>query len=263
MSGNATEKVGKTKARPGSRLAGTEEFLETDIHFLHIGKCAGTQIRNVSRQLKEQSADRRIVKHGHAIFLRDLPPQADYFFSIRDPISRFRSGFYSRKRKGAPRLYNKWSKYEKPVFAEFPHANDLAESLFAEGPLGPRAWAAIKSMGHTGQNQSDWFCPCGTFLDIRPPLWIIRQERFDEDLQTFLQVTGLAAHGASLTVSRDSLQAHANDYSDVPPLSDLAKANLRKWYVQDFEFYRMCDAWLDEMKDKPAGTVSAMRFEAS
>lgn len=237
---------------PGKKVNRNRAFRDTDIHFLHIGKCAGTQIRNISEQLLALKAERRIVKHSHDVFLKDLPRQAEYFFSIREPISRFRSGFYSRKRKGAPRLHREWTQYERPAFADFEHANDLAESLFAEGERGLKAWAAMKSIRHTAQNQADWFFWYGTFLDVRPPVWIIRQERFDEDLEVFLRRAKLESHGASLELARDSLEAHANDYSGLPPLSERAKDNLRRWYAQDIEFYRMCDTWLDAAMAKGA-----------
>ena len=73
------------------------------VHFLHLGKNAGTTIKALVRKINQEAKTTLIAAHGHRITLSDLPKDAVYFFSIRDPIARFYSGFYSRKRKGAPR----------------------------------------------------------------------------------------------------------------------------------------------------------------
>lgn len=217
---------------------------KTLVHFLHIGKAAGSQILNVASQVNAKSATKKIVKHDHDFYLKHLPGGEAYFFSIRNPISRFRSGFYSRKRKGQPRTYSEWSASDTVSFGEFEHANDLAESLFEPGLTGQRAWAAMKSIRHTSQNQADWFDCVGHFLEVRPPIWILRQEQFDSDFETFFARADLGLARDAIEVSRDKVTAHANDYTDIPPLSEKAKANLAQWYVQDIAFYDLCTAWM-------------------
>lgn len=216
-----------------------------DIQFLHIGKCAGTQISALAEQINAKSPDVRILTKNHDCFLKDIHKQSRYFFSIRNPINRFMSGFYSRKRKGDPQVTSDWTMYDKLAFEEFEHANDLAESLFSGGSLGAAAFGAMKSIRHTAQNQSDWFYCTGNFLRLRPPVWIIRQEKFDADFQTFLSKSGLGVHWSDLEVKTDPKTSHANDYSSTPPLSERARANLKAWYIQDFEFYRACESWME------------------
>lgn len=80
------------------------------IAFLHIGKTAGTQIQHITQQLKSYGLN--IIKCNHDIKLKNLKNNIPYFFSIRKPSSRFKSGFYSRKRKGQPRIYSEWTKFE-------------------------------------------------------------------------------------------------------------------------------------------------------
>lgn len=72
------------------------------VHFLHIGKTAGTHLKAMLERINEAQQDIEFVGHGHKVHLKDLPPGEDYFFAIRDPIARFVSGFYSRKREGGP-----------------------------------------------------------------------------------------------------------------------------------------------------------------
>lgn len=215
-----------------------------DIHFLHIGKCAGSQIAQIARQVNRVPDGRKIIKHRHDVFLRNINKKADYFFSIRHPISRFKSGFYSRKRKGAPRLNVPWSTDDTFAFQTFPHANDLAESLFEKTERGRMAWAAMKSIRHTAQNQSDWFYCRGSFLYTRPPIWILRQESFDADLDKFFERSNLDLTNDQIKITSNSKAAHANDYTDTPPLSEKACEKLALWYAQDIAFYEMCEDWM-------------------
>ena len=214
------------------------------IHFLHIGKCAGTQLKLICDQVNSLEPGVRIVYHNHWVRLVDLTGGDPYFFSIRDPFTRFVSGFYSRKRKGQPRKLVEWTAHEAQAFGIFEHANDLAESLFQSGELGIKAFSAMKSILHTAQNQSDWFTARGFFLYRRPPIWIVRQECFDTDLKVLLDRAGLAALEPSIKVSSDRVSAHMNDYSGIPDLSPKARKNLRIWYAQDFEVYRACSEWI-------------------
>lgn len=216
-------------------LKGRSAYPPDACHFLHIGKAAGTQIMRLAEQ-----SNGKVVVHKHDVPLRSLPAGAAYFFSIRDPISRFYSGFYSRKRQGRPTYYFPWSACEEVAFRDFEHADDLACSLFEAGPEGIRAAQAMISIRHTGQNMVSWFLTQGNLFEGRPPVWIIRQEHFDQDLDRFLRRANLEG-----TVSIKTGRAHANNYDETPPLSEKAKLNLRRWYAQDYEFYRVCEAWLD------------------
>lgn len=213
------------------------------VHFLKIGKNAGTEINRYIDFINSSVPDRRIVKHVHDVFLRHLPMDEDYFFSIRDPIARFRSGFYSRKRKGQPRIYSEWSKYDAVAFRDFQHANDLAEALFRKDELGLKACAAIKSIRHTAQNQVDWFYTCGNFAEVRPPLVIIRQENFGEDIMALQLKMGISD---PVVLAEDKIASHHNNYEGTPGLSEKAIENLRIWYSQDFEFYELCNHWVSQ-----------------
>jgi hypothetical protein len=213
------------------------------IVFLHIGKNAGTQIAFLCKQLIRYG----VVVDGvsHDVKLKRIESGRPYFFSIRDPVSRFRSGFYSRKRKGQPRLYVEWSRYEAYAFEKFEHANELAESLFRRDAWGRDAIRAISSIRHTSMQQIDWFEGALNF-ELRPPVWIIRQEKLEQDFNKFLKRLDLEVELGDLLISSDAKMAHKNDYSDIPDLSDLAMANLRRWYARDVAFYELCVEWMDE-----------------
>ena len=237
---NKFKKQGRT---PSNKIAASKSSDVETVHFLHIGKAAGTQVRYLAKSLNKQKADIRINKHRHDVRLKDLPSKERYFFSIRQPESRFMSGFYSRKRKGQPRIYSEWSGHEKMAFGQFEHATDLAEALFEDSPRGHEAISAIRSITHTAQNQVDWFVQRGNFLNIRPPIYILRQEHFDTDWDVFLGRLALKDL-VELESASDPVRAHRNDYDGIPPLSEKAKKNLAAWYVQDIEFYKQCEAWI-------------------
>ena len=215
---------------------------ENSIAFLHIGKTAGTQIQHINQQLESYGS--KIIKCNHDIKLKHLKNNIPYFFSIRKPATRFKSGFYSRKRKGQPRIYVEWTKYEAIAFQQFEHANDLAESLFRNDKVGFNARAAIKSIRHTGMQQVDWFEGASVF-EKRPPLHIIRQENFEVDMQKLIRSVGLEVNVKDL-ISTDAKTAHKNEYKDTPELSQLAVENLEKWYIQDHYFYDQCEHWLKQ-----------------
>lgn len=212
------------------------------IAFLHIGKTAGTQIQHITQQLKSYGLN--IIKCNHDIKLKNLKNNIPYFFSIRKPTSRFKSGFYSRKRKGQPRIYSEWTKFEAIAFQQFEHANELAESLMRNDEVGFNARIAIKSIRHTGMQQVDWF-EGASVLEQRPPLHIIRQENFKIDMQELIKSVGLEVNVNDL-ISTNTKTAHKNDYKDTPELSQLAVENLEKWYIQDHFFYNQCEHWLKQ-----------------
>jgi hypothetical protein len=215
------------------------------IAFLHIGKNAGSQFMRVAEQINAESETVRIARQAHHRRLGSLEPEQRYVFSIRSPISRFRSGFYSRKRKGAPKLYAEWTAHEARAFERFEHANDLAEALFEGGQRGLDALSAIKSIKHCAMDQIGWFDLHGNFLQIRPPITIVRQEKFDADIARFLRLIGFHR---PVQLSDDTVLAHQNDYSGIAPLSDKARENLSRWYAQDLEFYRVCEFWLSQQE---------------
>ncbi|MBW8636201.1 sulfotransferase family 2 domain-containing protein [Hoeflea sp. WL0058] len=215
---------------------------KTRVHFLHIGKNAGTTISRACEAANVKSGNTVFVKHSHSVRLRDLPFDDPYFFSIRNPVNRFVSAFYSRKRKGMPRVHYEWSANEQAAFTRFEHADELAKALFVPGLDGAAALSAIKSISHTSMNQIDWFSEMGNFLSLRPPVHIGRQEHLRNDLEILFVALGFPMP----ELVEDPVNTHRTDYSSIPPLSEEGRANIERWYSQDLEFYKVCEAWIFE-----------------
>lgn len=216
------------------------------VHFLHLRKNAGSQVKDIALRFNEQSSTSRIAIAKHSVPLRKLPEKASYFFSIRNPTKRFVSGFYCRKRKGRPRYNSPWSEHERQAFADFEHANELAESLYLQNQQGYNAISAIKSLRHTLGNQIDWFERLGYFMQLNPPLHIIRQEAFDTDIEFLLSKID---DSVKISPTSDYVKSHKSDYSAAPALSPLAVRNLELWYSQDYQFYNMCSDWIEQNRN--------------
>jgi hypothetical protein len=207
------------------------------LHYIHIGKTGGTQIDRYIQKLNNFQDKFVLTTQPHVVKLKDLPLGDQYFFSIRNPITRFRSGFYSRLRKGLPRYHVEWDLNEKIAFNEFKTANDLAESIFEGGLIGHRAFSAMLSIGHVNNNQVEWFYNFGNFLNITPPFFIIRQENFNEDINQFQLKLGIQS---PILLDTDLIKSHVNNYPEDSNLSKKAVVNLERWYSQDFVFYKLC-----------------------
>lgn len=211
------------------------------IHYLHIGKTAGNQIKFRCAQIEQHNPQLRFVMHSHAMTLRKIRDNQRYFFSIRQPLSRFTSAFYERKRQGRDGG-NTWSADEALAFARYPHAVDLAEAIFDEGESGRTARAAMHSIGHLRKLHHEWFFPYGYFLEHRPPIWILRQENFEHDFARFVQELGVSPMQFQ---EADPALAKSTSYDKIPALTAKAKRNLSKWYEVDIRFYDDVSWWLD------------------
>jgi len=207
------------------------------LHYLHIGKTAGTEISRYINYLNNVNSNFELIKQTHRTQLIDIPEGEQYFFSIRHPITRFRSAFYSRLRKGLPRYHVEWDLNETIAFKQFQTANDLAESIFEEGEVGNKAFSAMRSIRHITANQVDWFRRFGNFLEIFPPFSIIRQENFSEDIQLFQLKLGI---DTPILLDKELIDSHVNNYPLDSQLSKKAIFNLERWYCQDLEFYKFC-----------------------
>ena len=116
------------------------------LHFLHIGKTGGTAMKEALTP-HAKSGDWLIKLHGHNVTLENVPAGEGVIFFLRDPLTRYVSGFYSRQRQGHPRYFYPWSSDEKTAFERFATPNQLALALSDEN-VETRA-AAQKAHGGT------------------------------------------------------------------------------------------------------------------
>jgi hypothetical protein len=206
------------------------------IHFLHIGKTAGTAIRNAFHGRHHfKSSKALFVIHHHGTRLCDIPKTDGIFFVVRDPVSRFVSGFYSRLRKGQPRIFNPWTEDEAIAFTNFPTPNLLGESLSSNSvDVRDQASSAMRSIGHVRNSYWDWFgdklllASCADRI-----VWVGRQEKLGQD---FYRLKDEFELPESMDLPADKVKSHRNPESFDKSLSELAVKNLREWYAMEYEF---------------------------
>ena len=216
-----------------SKLDYSRPLLSTkkDIHFIHIGRNAGSELIKRSEALNSVLTDKRIVCHSHETKLRNIDPYNKYFFSIRRPDTRFESAFYMLRDHHKREL----TIDEIALYENFKSANELAESLFDDNERGALAFQLMNSVYHLAATQVSFF-QHSMFIQEYPPLIIIRQEFLEIDWNHFLKILDIDAdHFRTDTISNNRLKP-----SNVR-LSDKAIENLARWYAKDWYFYKFCN----------------------
>jgi len=214
------------------------------VHFLHIGKTGGSAIKYALKQYPVSSCY-VIHLHHHNVRLSDIPRGDSVIFSVREPISRFVSGFYSRQRQGQPRIFSPWSPDERRAFEYFSTPNQLAIAISSPNTEEKeRAHKAMRCIGHVGSSYWDWFETEKYFRSRLPDIFFIGfQERLTEDFEILKSKLGLPENAK---LPNDDILAHRNPMDLDKTLTDEAIENLKKWYKDDFEFTTLCEEVIRE-----------------
>jgi hypothetical protein len=208
------------------------------LHFLHIGKTGGNAIKFALKSAMPHEKY-HIDLHRHRVRLRDVPVGDKVMFFLREPISRFVSGFYSRKRQGYPRYTNKWTPSEEVAFGLFETPNALATALSSEDPARRlQAEEGMRGIGHVGTSYWDWF-ESESYLESRMAdlFFIGFQESFAGDYEVLKRKLTLPEHAVLPT---DEINTHRNPEGIDKRLEPEAIDNLRKWYAREFDCYEFC-----------------------
>ena len=220
------------------------------VHFLHIGKTGGTAfieaiqdiglLKKAPRKIKFAETDDYIICiHNHSFALKNVPIGEKSFFFVRDPIKRFISGFYGRKREDKPRYNIPWSSQEKEAFLNFDTPNDLALALESNDEKTRRsALKAMRSIQHVSTFLSGWTGD-SKYLKAREDdiLFIGFQDNLDVDVLHLGKILDFPAH---FQLPKDDVKTHKNPSSFSTDLSTDAYNNLKKWYSKDFKILETC-----------------------
>jgi hypothetical protein len=209
------------------------------VHLLHIGKTGGTAVKHALRPFLITSGN-VIILHTHIVTLSDIPKGDKVIFFLRDPISRFVSGFYSRQRQGKPRYFNPWSSSEETAFKRFDTPEGLALTLSSDDTkFRGDAISAMKGIQHLKDPYRKWFGTKEYFLSRIDDLYFIGfQESLSRDfdfLKSKLTIPG------SAELPSDEVNAHKSPQSVDKNLSDKARENLKAWYREDYDFIEVCN----------------------
>ena len=172
--------------------------------------------------------------NGHGFTFSDLKKDELVFFVVRDPVSRFVSSFYSRKREGKPKNYNPWSDIERVSFGLFDTPNALAEALSSnDEDVKQAALKAMRGINHVKNHYWDWFKDEETLRNGSDKiLYIMRQEYLTEDFDKFCNKFKLKLKPLPI----DPVKSHRNPLSSDSSISQKGLENLRRWYSSDFQF---------------------------
>lgn len=213
-------------------------------HFLHINKAAGSAVKETlfSHRITEQYV---LKLHTHDTTLEDVPKGEKFFFFLRDPVSRFVSGFNQQLNRGAPKYETEWSEEEEKVFSAFDSAEKIALALSSrDESLRKLAETGMKCINHVRTFYSDWFISDEYFESrIEDLLFIGFQEHMDRDFAMLSKLLGLPK---DTTLPNDPVMANKSEvlqhgrYENRKKLSSLAMHNISQWYAKDIDFYNKC-----------------------
>jgi hypothetical protein len=220
------------------------------IHVFHIGKTGGTALGHALVEHAGTSAY-TLLFEGHRLTLGDVPIGEKFMFVIREPLSRFVSGFNGRLRMDRPRYDYPWREEEEVAFAHFKTPDALATALSSrDRGERKRAEKAMRGIAHVNTSYRYWFGDGDTFRRRLPDLFFVGfTDRLDDDFEVLKRKLGLPAEAR---LPRDETVAHRTPDSFDDRLSDVARGNLERWYAWDVAFYRLCR----ELAPEVNGTVA-------
>lgn len=226
--------IGPRVTRLIQRLQG-KRFL----HLLHIGKTGGTALTYAIERYQPERGPYVISVHPHGVRLSDIPRGEGVLFFLRDPVSRFVSGFYSRQRQGQPRYFYPWTPGERAAFEHFTTPGQLATALYStDVNQRERARTAIRSIEHLRCPYWYWFENEEYFrARLEDVFFIGFQERLNEDFEILKAMLGWPAEA---TLPTDDVLAHRNVSHLDRTLDEDAVANVKRWYQDDYVLIELC-----------------------
>jgi hypothetical protein len=149
---------------------------------------------------------------------------------VRDPASRFVSGFNSRLRQGRPRYNMPWTEAERTAFAVYPTADALAQGLADDDPFARRAMGVI---GHLRHPLTHWLRDAAFVEQMQPQiLYVARQETLSsdwEELRRLLELPDVCR------LPDDPVRAHRTPEGFPTELGERGREAVRRWYAEDYE----------------------------
>ena len=220
-----------------------KSYFRKRLHFVHLGRTGGSTIRNCLIRLNNFQKKYYFNYYGHLFKFHHLGKNSKYFFTIRDPINRFISGFNVRKNLAQlenttdPKKINKYkiSIKEQESFKNFSSANHLAESIYSNDlSIRNKAMIAMNNIKHIKDTYISSLNK--EYLIKNKPFFVIESEKLEEDF--FKLCNKLKCKKIDLPLKNISKNYRKGKDSDDKKLSDLAISNFKKWYKKDIELYK-------------------------
>ena len=226
------------------------------VHFLHVGKTGGTAFKHAVRAASPPPSRCVIHLHPHRVVLRDVPEGERFLFFLRDPVTRYVSGFYSRQREGRPKYRARWSPEEREAFGRFATPGELALALSSDDrEEGVLARAAMRNIRHVRDGYWKWFESEDYFRSRVQELFFIGfQETLAGDFEILKSRLGLPSR---LMLPDNEVEAHISPPGLDRRLRAEAVENLRNWYEEDYRFLDLCR---EIIRDNPRSRAKKRRL---
>jgi hypothetical protein len=207
-------------------------------HLLHIGKTGGMAL-SCALAPYANSGRYEIRLYSHNFTLKDVPRGEKLVFFLRDPISRFISAFYYRKRLSAPRFTHPWTRSEEAAFTRFGTANELALALSSDDlELRAAGVDAMLNIEHIRSPQLSWFIEASYLLSRKSDILFIGfQETLNADFEILKRILDLPA---DVQLTDDEVTANRSPIDIDKRLDEEAIRNLKSWYVKDYQLLAIC-----------------------
>lgn len=219
---------------------------DTIVHFLHISKTGGTALRHTLRKQRPRRGFHTVF-HPHEATLRDIPRGEKVVFFLRDPCSRFVSGFTSRQQRGRPRYNVPWNAREQEAFDRFATPQALALALSShDADDREAAGAAMRGIRLISDHYSYWLQDEGLLQARCQDIFHIGlQESLQAD---FEQLRAALGFDADLALPTDPVQAHRGVAATGRELEGDARRNIEQWYLEDARLLAWCRRHRDAMR---------------
>ncbi len=230
----------RTAQRRGRQRADRVEPVDPDFVFFHLGKTGGGSVRQFLRPIRTSWAG-----VGHDGTLDDIAtrwPGTPIVFFVRDPVTRFVSGFNNYRRGVVHKPLGKVpSQIELIAYTVFPTANHLAEALTSDDER--MRSAAEWAMGSLGFLTNHLTHNLGSPATVDRHLANIALIGLFEEFADSVEAMRTALHlPDSLRLPDDESRAHRG-LSHVPSaLSPAGRAAIAHWYRDDIALYDHCRA---------------------
>ena len=212
--------------------------------FLHIGKTGGTALRSVFLQAGapiDTPFGRIELPNAHDATLHSTP--GNVFFFLRDPLTRFVSGFWSRYRQGRPTYNNPWRDFEAEIFTVLSTPNAMALALQSDN-------STIRELAHGGmarivhlKRYSNWLgAPADFEANASRVVFVGFQETLAQDFERLKVRLDLPPHWILPT---DGPAVHRTPEGYDRRLDPKAAEILRDWYREDYDLMSRCRALMN------------------